>query len=140
MSIQSEEQEQQMYFNQCCNTSVCTQKAVKKAILRTDGADCPRQKKKQTLTFSRYDKEKATTTTKGDQFLYCVRVFKAIRKHTSFEITKGIFLYSLYLCLSNSLFFLYAPFDLSPNTSLHDMQDTIYRSGRKNPIIRELRF
>lgn len=45
MLIQSEEQEQEMYFNHWYNKSVCTQKAVKKVILRTDGADCPPQKK-----------------------------------------------------------------------------------------------
>lgn len=43
MSIQSEKQEQETYFNPWHNTSVCTQKAVKKVILRTDGADCPPQ-------------------------------------------------------------------------------------------------
>ena len=71
----------------------------------------------------------------GDQFLYCVRVCQALIKHASFEIANGIFSSSLYLCLSNSLFFCMHHLPKDPNTSLHDMQDTIYR-----PIIWELRF
>ena len=111
ISIQSEKQEQERYFNPWHNTSDCTQKAVKKVILRADGADCPPQIKNSDIFKIR--QRKNNNYYKGDQFLYCVRVFQAIRKHASFETANGIFSYSLYLSLSNSLF-LYAPFDLRP--------------------------
>ena len=89
MSIQSEKQEQETNFNPWHNTSVCAQKAVKKVILRTDGADCPPQIKNSDIFKIR--QRKNNNNYKGDQFLYCVRVFQAIRKHASFEIANRYF-------------------------------------------------
>ena len=71
-------------------------------MLRTDGADCPTQKN---FAIFKMRQRKNNNNYEGDQFLYCVRVCQALIKHASFEIANGIFSSSLYLCLSNSLFF-----------------------------------